>query len=55
MNRLKNRSRTLSECQTCVYYVGLDLGPNCLQRLSGDDKGRHKQGKSYIMFQNMMF
>ena len=23
-----------------VRYVGLDLGPNCLQRLSDDDKSR---------------
>ena len=25
---------------------GPDLGPNCLQRLSTDDKSRHQQGKS---------
>ena len=23
------------------YFVGPDLGPSCLQRLSADDKGRH--------------
>ena len=27
-------------------FVGPDLGPNCLQRLSADDKSRHKLGKS---------
>ena len=26
--------------------VGPDLGSNCLQRLSADDKSRHQQGKS---------
>ena len=26
--------------------VGLDLEPNCLQRLSADDKSRRQQGKS---------
>ena len=26
--------------------VSPDLGPNCLQRLSTDDKSCHKQGKS---------
>ena len=26
--------------------VGPDLGPNCLQRLSADDKSHHLQGKS---------
>ena len=26
--------------------VGPDLGPNCLQRLSADDKSRHQNGKS---------
>ena len=30
----KNLSGTLSECQTVVP----DLGPNCLHRLSADDK-----------------
>ena len=29
----------------CV--VGLDLDPNCLQRLSADDKSRCQQGKSH--------
>ena len=28
------------------HYVGPDLGPNCLQRLSADDKIGHKQAKS---------
>ena len=28
------------------HFVGPDLGPNCLQRLSADDKCCHKQGKS---------
>ena len=27
-------------------FVGPDLGPNCLQRLSADDKSRHYWGKS---------
>ena len=27
-------------------FVGPDLGPNCLQRLSADDKSRRQQGKS---------
>ena len=26
-------------------FVGPDLGPNCLQRLSADDKSCHKRGK----------
>ena len=26
-------------------FVRPDLGPNCLQRLSADDKSRHKRGK----------
>ena len=29
-----------------VSPVGPDLGPNCLQRLSADDKNHCKQGKS---------
>ena len=35
------------QCQTVVdpdqdrSFVGPDLGPNCLQRLSADDKSRH--------------
>ena len=28
------------------HSVSLDLGPNCLQRLSADDKSRCLQGKS---------
>ena len=28
------------------HSVGPDLGPNCLQKLSADDKSRHKQEKS---------
>ena len=28
------------------HSVGPDLGPNCLQRLSADDKSRHLQGES---------
>ena len=42
----KNHSGTLLECQTvCIQIsadekVGPDLGPNCLQRLSADDKNR---------------
>ena len=27
------------------HFVGSDLGPNCLQRLSADYKSRHKRGK----------
>ena len=30
------------------HSVGPDLGLNCLQRLSADDKSRRWQGKSYI-------
>ena len=26
-------------------FVGPDLGPNCLQRLSADDNSRHERGK----------
>ena len=42
---------TLPECQTVWIQimtdsVGPDLGPNCLQRLSADDKSRHLQEKS---------
>ena len=29
-------------------YVGPDLGPNCLQRLSTDDKVRRWQARSYV-------
>ena len=28
------------------HFVGPDLGPNCLQRLSAEDKSRHWPGKS---------
>ena len=28
------------------HFVGPDLGPDCLQRLSADDKSRHLRGKS---------
>ena len=28
------------------HSVGPDLGPNCFQRLSADDKNSHLQGKS---------
>ena len=28
------------------HSVGPDLGPNCLQMLSADDKSHHQQGKS---------
>ena len=37
INFSKNSSPTLLECQM-VWNVGPDLGPNCLQRLSADDK-----------------
>ena len=30
--------------------VGPDLDSNCLQRLSAEDKSRHKQGKIYACF-----
>ena len=45
-------SGTLSECQIVwivdqdQYSVGPDPGPNCLQKLSADDKCCHQQGKS---------
>ena len=45
-------SGALSECQTVCIQIRTDilsvpdLGPNCLQRLSVDDKSCHKQGKS---------
>ena len=29
-------------------FVGPDLGPNCLQRLSADDKSRIYQGKERV-------
>ena len=29
------------------HFVGPDLGPYCLQRLSADDRSRHLQRKSY--------
>ena len=32
------------------HFVGPDLGPNCWQRLSVDDKSRSKHGKSYLSF-----
>ena len=32
------------------HSVGPDLGPNCLQRISADDKSRHWQGKSSRVF-----
>ena len=28
------------------HFVGSDLGPNCLQRLSADDKSHHLREKS---------
>ena len=28
------------------HIDGTDLGPNCLQWLTADDKSRHQQGKS---------
>ena len=34
------------------HFVGPDLDPNCLQRLSEDDKGRYKRGKMGLF--NMM-
>ena len=40
------------------HFVGPDLGPNCLQRLSADDKSRRQQGKSLaikIMNKNRPF
>ena len=40
-------SGTLSEGQTgWIQTVSPDLGPNCLQRLSAEDKTRHQQRKS---------
>ena len=29
------------------HFVSPDLGPNCLQRLSVDDKSHHKHGKRF--------
>ena len=43
----KHLSGIPSECQTVSIQIrpdiffGPDLGPNCLQRLSADDKNRH--------------
>ena len=34
----KKLSGTLSECPTVWIQIRLHLGPNCLQRLSADDK-----------------
>ena len=33
-----------------LHFVGPDLGPNCLQRLSADDKSLHLQGMSESLF-----
>ena len=33
--------------------VGHDMGPNCLQRLSAEDKNHHKQGKSYQKYKSL--
>ena len=33
------------------HFVGPDLGPSCLQKLSVDDKGRHYQGKFWTVAQ----
>ena len=45
LQELKIPSETLSECQTAWIQIRFDidpdLGPNCLQRLSADDKSRH--------------
>ena len=32
------------------HFVGPDLGPNCLQRLSADHKSGRQHGKSYWLF-----
>ena len=32
------------------HFVGPDLGPNCLQRVSADDKSCHQRLKSYCRF-----
>ena len=57
----KNLSGTLFECQTVWIQirtdviVGPDLGPNCLQRLSADDKlpparkGLNKYLEQYLL------
>ena len=29
-------------CSQLLYFVGPDLGPNCLQRLSADDTSRQR-------------
>ena len=50
-------SQTLSSIRESNYLdpdqdqhiVSPDLGPNCLQRLSTDDKSFHLQGKSYLL------
>ena len=34
--------------------VGPGLGPNCLQRLSAENKSRHKQGKCYMNFNKLV-
>ena len=31
------------------HFVGPDLGPNCLQKLSADNCYRHWQTKSYVI------
>ena len=50
-------SGTLSECQLNSLdpdqgrlSAGLDLGPNCLQRLPADVESRRKQGKCLRAF-----
>ena len=35
-----------------LQNVGPDLGPNCLQRLTADDRSRRQQGKSEAVIEH---
>ena len=41
INFLKKKSSDSLDPDQARHFVGLDLGPDCLQRLSADDKSRH--------------
>ena len=48
-NSFRNTIRVSNSLDTDQdqHFVCPDLGPNCLQSLSADDKNYRKQGKSY--------
>ena len=41
INFFKKKSSDSLDPDQARHVVGLDLGPDCLQRLSADDKSRH--------------